>query len=221
MRECTEFSQFEYNGLVQKPNRIGLLGGTFNPVHNGHLAMADIAYYEFLLGEVVFLPAGDPPHKKNERIAPAQHRLDMIELAIENHPAFSVSTIELCRSGYTYTVDTLEMLCKQNKDAAYYYIIGADTLFELCSWKTFDRVIALTSFICVLRPGIDEAKTKEYAALLNDKYGHRVYIAHDKGPNISSTKVRELAANGRLRNNLVPGKVATYIAQNRVYYQED
>lgn len=220
MRECTEFSQFEYHSLAQKPNRVGLLGGTFNPVHNGHLAMADIAYCEFMLGEVVFLPAGDPPHKKNKRIAPAQQRLDMIQLAIEGNPAFSVSTIELMRSGYTYTVDTLETLCKQNKNTSYYYIIGADTLFELCTWKTFDRVIELTNFICVLRPGFDEVRTKEYAALLNNKYGHRVYIARDKGPSISSTRVRAMAANGCLRDNLVPEKVATYIAQNRVYYQE-
>ncbi|MBT3319570.1 MAG: nicotinate-nucleotide adenylyltransferase [Clostridia bacterium] len=207
---------------AQNPNRnkIGLLGGTFNPIHNGHIRMASIALCEFLLGEVIFLPTGDPPHKQNSLIAPSRQRIDMIKLAIEDYPSFSVSAIETQRAGTTYTIDTLEALKRSNVKSEYYYIIGADTLFELHTWKNIDKVLSLTNFICILRPGTDDADAKEYAAVLNEKYHHNIYIANDKGPSISSSQIRSLAMRGELRPTLVPDKVASYIAQNRIYSGE-
>ena len=216
-RNCAEFTQFENSGITLKQNRIGLLGGTFNPVHNGHLAMANIAYCEFLLGQVLFLPLGDPPHKRNDHIAPAQQRLDMISLAVEDSPQYSISALEIMREGLTYTVDTLEMLTKQNKDAQFFYIIGADTLFELHSWKTFERVIALTSFICIPRPGVDAQKVADYASVLNERYGQKIFIASESGPDIASTEIRALAGQNLLANTLVPEKVRNYIKRNQIY----
>jgi nicotinate-nucleotide adenylyltransferase len=217
MQYFTEFSGLETECAMLKANRIGILGGTFNPIHNGHLAIANIAIYEFLLGEVVFLPLGQPPHKRNEYIASADHRLNMIKLAIEHEKRFSVNSMELYREGYTYTVDTLEILARENKNADYYYIIGADTLFELKTWKNFERVFCLTNFICVLRPGQDDIEAKEYADTLNDKYGYKFFIAKEKGPDISSSYIRELVEKKRFNQGLVPDKVARYIEKNQIY----
>jgi nicotinate-nucleotide adenylyltransferase len=221
MRFYTEFSMLENRNMLMRQNRVGLLGGTFNPVHNGHIAMARIAMYEFSLGEVVFLPLGLPPHKKNEYIATPDSRLDMIKLAIECDNKFSVDTIEVYRSGYTYTVDTLEILTSKNKNNDYYYIIGADTLFELKTWKNFERVFCLTGFICILRPGQDDDEVKEYADELNRIYGSAIYIAKDKGPDISSSYIRESAAAGLIPPGLLPEKVAQYIEKYRTYANEE
>jgi len=221
MQECAEFSQLGFDRLAMKKNKVGLLGGTFNPIHNGHLAMAGIALGEFELGEVIFLPLGDPPHKQGKTIAPAQQRLDMIALAIEGHPAFSVDTMELYRTGYTYTVDTLTALLKRNINTQYHYIIGADTLFELHTWKNFERVITMTDFICVLRPGIDDLEARAYAQALNDKYGKKVYVADAKGPQISSSEIRALAGGGLLGDSFVPDAVAQYIRHHHLYDHEE
>jgi len=220
MQYFSEFSGLETESALLKQNRIGILGGTFNPVHNGHLAIANIALYEFLLGEVVFLPLGTPPHKKDEYIAPPEHRLEMVKLAIQGEPRFSVSTLEIFREGYTYTVDTLEILARENKNAEYYYIIGADTIFELKTWKNYERVFCLANFICVLRPGQDDKRVRAYADALNETYGYKFFVAQEKGPDISSSFIREMAATRRL-NGLVPDSVARYIEMNRVYVNTD
>jgi nicotinate-nucleotide adenylyltransferase len=221
MRNYTEFSETVIQSVLPKQNRIGILGGTFNPIHNGHIAMANIALYEFLLGEVVFLPLGLPPHKNDENIAPPNARLDMIRLAIEGERRFSVNTMELYRSGFTYTVDTLEILTRENRNAEYYYIIGADTLFELNTWKNYKRVIWLTNFICVLRPSQDDKKVRDYADAMNNSFGYKFFVATEKGPDISSSVIRGLAGAGRRYKGLVPEGVARYLECNRVYHKGD
>ncbi len=181
--------------------------------------MAYIALYEFALGEVVFIPLGLPPHKRNEAIAPAEHRLSMLRLATQGEPRFSVDTIELNRSGFTYTVDTLEALCIAHTQTEYYYIIGADTLYELKGWRRFERVIELVRFICVLRPGVDDTDARIYAEAVNAKYGQRISLARDRGPDISSTLIRDMAAEGHLPSGLLPKAVAEYIRKNHIYSQ--
>ena len=218
--DTAEFSYFDTLCLQPKVNRVGLLGGTFNPVHNGHISMAYIALYEFLLGEVVFIPLGLPPHKRDEYIVSAKHRFTMLRLATQDENRFSIDTIELERSGYTYTVDTLEALCRAHPQNEYYYVIGADTLYELTSWKNFNHVSTLTSFICVLRPGVDDAGARAYAQMLNDRFGYRIHVARDKGPDISSSLIRQLAADNRLASGLLPDSVEDYIHQHRIYAQE-
>ena len=115
MRGYIEFSMLETEYIHAKQNKVGLLGGTFNPIHNGHISMAYIVLYEFLLGKVVFLPSGNPPHKKDEYVAPADVRFDMIRLATQDEPRFCISRAEIDRSGITYTVDTLSMLARSSK----------------------------------------------------------------------------------------------------------
>ena len=221
MREYTELTHLEFSCLQSKQNRIGLLGGTFNPIHNGHLSMAYISLYEFSLGEIIFLPLGTPPHKKNEYIASNQSRLDMIRLAIAAEPRFSVNTLELNRNGYTYTVDTLEILTRENLNSEYYFIIGADTLFELHTWKNCERVFFLTSFICILRPGQDDLCVKQYIEKLNQKYGYKFFLAHERGPDISSSLIRAMSARGEFPEEYVPEDVARYLIDKRIYCEED
>lgn len=218
--DTAEFSYLDTLSLQPKQNRVGLLGGTFNPVHNGHVSMAYIALYEFLLGEVVFVPLGLPPHKKDELIASSDHRLNMLRLATQNENRFTIDTLELERTGFTYTVDTLEALRKAHPNNEYYYIIGADTLYELTGWRRFERVNALTSFICVLRPGVDDAGARSYAQTLNERLGCRIYVARDKGPDISSSLIRQLMADSRLTSGLLPESVAKYIRLHHIYAQE-
>lgn len=206
---------------MPKANKIGLLGGTFNPVHNGHIRMAQIAFEEFMLGKVLFLPSGQPPHKQGEFIAPAYMRTDMLKLAIYDYPSFFVSNVEIERKGTTYTVDTLEYLTLENPGSEYYFIIGADTLFELHTWRNIERVLELTKFICVLRPGTDYNKVSCYANLMQNKYPGSVMVAERKGPCISSTQVRELAAMGQSLEGYVTKEVAQYINENRLYFCEE
>lgn len=220
LRDLSEFSCLETECMATRHNRVGLLGGTFNPIHCGHISMAYIALYEFSLGEVVFIPLGQPPHKRDEYIAPAFHRMEMIRLAISDEKRFSVSPIEIERSGYTYTVDTMESLTKSRKDTHFYYIIGADTLFELPTWKNYERVFFLTDFICVLRPGQDDNKVRSFADTLNSKFGEKVHIARERGPNVSSSLIRQLASARRMPKGLVPEPVAWYIQHNCVYNKE-
>lgn len=215
-----EFSDMDTLCLQPKANCVGLLGGTFNPVHNGHISMARIALDEFLLGEVVFIPAGNPPHKRNEAIASAEHRINMLELAIRDENRFSVDTLEIHREGLTYTVDTLEALCRTHPNTEYHYIIGADTLYELPSWRNFERVIALTRFICVLRPGITDEGAHLFAESLNQKYGPRIVIAREKGLDISSSLIRRLLSDHRSVHGCIPQAVSDYIRLNHLYLQE-
>jgi nicotinate-nucleotide adenylyltransferase len=219
-RDYYEFSSLESEYIAAKQNRVGLLGGTFNPVHCGHISMANIALYEFSLGEVIFLPLGMPPHKRDAYIAPAEQRLDMIRLAIADESRFSLSTIETGRSGYTYTVDTLELLARTRRETDFYYIIGADTLFELPAWRNYERVFFLTHFICILRPGVDDSAVRQYAEKLNSQFGHKIHLADERGPGISSSHLRGLAAQKRPLSGLVPEPVDQYIRERGVYCAE-
>lgn len=216
MRAYEEYSSFETICLQQKQKRIGILGGSFNPVHNGHISMAYIALYEFMLGEVIFLPLGSPPHKPGENMVPAKQRVEMLKLAVSSESRFSVSTLETERDGLTYTVDTLELIASKS-DADYYYIIGTDTLFELESWNRIDRVMALTSFICILRPGQEKLLITHCADRLNKKYGYKIHLSREYGPDISSSLVRALFAENKLPEGLVPKAVADYIINNQLY----
>ncbi len=221
MQEYQQISSIYTERKIPNRNRIGLLGGTFNPVHNGHIIMAQIALCEFLLGEVVFLPSGQPPHKLDEKIAPAWQRAEMIKLAIEGYERFTLSTIEIDRKGTTYTIDTLEQLRSKDPQSDYYFIIGADTLFELPTWRNISRVMQMADFICVMRPGIDEKMAHDYAKMICSKSPCTIYMADEKGPNISSTNVRMMAVNNELSSSLVPPAVLKYIKQNDVYTNEE
>jgi len=198
--------------------RIGILGGTFNPPHNGHLTIARNLLAEFALARVVFLPAGIPPHKELVTIAGSDARKKMLELLIEGEPAFSLCTLELNRAGTTYTVDTLHELRRNlEPDVELYYIIGSDTLFELTTWKDFERVFSLTKFLCVPRTGFPLYDIERYAQELGERYGAKIHLSRSVGPQISSTQIRSLLKRGGDIRPYVPLRLAQYLENNHVF----
>ena len=142
---------------MSSKTRVGLMGGSFDPIHLGHIAIAREARDALQLSHVLFLPSGRPPHKAHLGASPAQ-RLEMTRLAVEPLPWAQASDVEVCRQGTIYTVDTLQILSSQHPEAAFYYIIGADTLLDLPNWRNTQKVCTLCRFICLHRPGVaDEA----------------------------------------------------------------
>lgn len=185
--------------------KIGILGGTFDPIHMGHLLIADGVRTFLKLDEVLFIPCFLPPHKSAKNLASAKHRVKMVELAIKDYPYFKISTIEIERGGKSYTIDTLKELHKLYKGKAkFYFIIGSDNLGDLKNWKSIDELKNLCQFVAVARSGYK----KRYPG---------VKILNLPTLPISSTDIRLLIRNGKPIEYLVPSKVKRYIYKNRLY----
>ncbi len=198
-------------------DKIGILGGSFDPVHIAHIDIAMQAYAQFSLQKILLIPLGLPPHKP-EGLAPAQDRLEMLHIATQNKDYLEPCAVEIERPGYTYTVDTLMELKKRyGDDTELHYIVGADTLFELESWKRHEEVFRLCEFICFYRPGYDLQKIMEQLRRLREKYGKLIQIARYEGIDISSTRIREMARAGQDLSALVPYGVAQYIMKKGLY----
>ena len=196
--------------------RLGVLGGSFNPIHNAHLAIAERAMEAFALEKVLFLPAGNPPHKP-ESLADKRSRLRMVELAVEGRPGFEVCDLEVAREGVTYTVDTLRELRALWPGARLWYIIGADTLLELHTWREPEAVFALCGFIVCARPGWTDGEAKECAKRLRAQ-GADIRFLHMPGMDISSTRVRESVGRGEAgAEALVSPAVWAYLRANPLY----
>ena len=195
--------------------KTGILGGSFNPPHLGHLQIAEAVYREFGLSEVLLLPLGTPPHKRD--IAPKEARREMGRMLVQAGEGLALCTMELEREVYTYTVDTLSALHKAYPERVFYYIIGTDTLFQLESWRNFREVFRQTEFVCVPRPGdAREAVLDKITAMRRD-YQKEILLASAAGPDISSTEVRERVARGQSTEGLLLPEVRSYIDQERLY----
>jgi len=200
--------------------KIGILGGTFNPIHNAHLAVAEQVRQQYHLEKVIFLPSGNPPHKDAGEVVDKEHRYAMTLLATNSNPYFYVSRIELEREGPTYTVDTLRQLVMQQSDAySLYYIIGADTLLDIQTWRNLEEVMQYTEFIVVYRPGIDENKMRAQMQWLSDLYGKQINLAESPCMNISSTDIRQRVGRGQSIRYMVPDEVLNYIKKNKLFQQ--
>lgn len=193
--------------------RIGIMGGTLDPVHNGHIEIARSVRAELGLDGVMLLPAGDPPHKKRE--SDKLDRLEMAKRAAAEFDWMFVSDLEIARKGTTYTVDTLRALKRKQPDAEWIYIIGADTLNILDSWRNFPEIAQLCTFAAVSRPGVSGERA--YAALLKERYGAEIIFAKASGPDISSTAIRARVAEGRSIRGLAPDSVCDYIREKGLY----
>ncbi len=201
--------------------KIGILGGTFNPPHYAHLEMARDIYREFGLEQVVLLPCGDPPHKRKEQVANKFHRYNMLCLLIKDIPFLSVSDVEIMRKGFTYTVDTMQILQeKYLHKARLYYIIGTDTLLTLESWRDYQRVFSMTSFICVMRPGDSPLQVKKKIEYFQKQYHLDIQLADSVGLNISSTMVREKFLRGEDITAYTSKEIEEYMKNNDVYERE-
>ena len=198
--------------------KIGILGGTFNPPHYAHLEMARDIYREFDLEQVVLLPCGDPPHKRKEQVANKFHRYNMLCLLIKDIPFLSVSDVEIVRLGVTYTVDTMQILReKYLHKARLYYIIGTDTLLTLESWRDYQKVFSMTSFICVMRPGDSPLQVKNKIEYFQKQYHLDIQLADSMGLNISSTMVREKFLRGEDITDYTSREIEEYMENNDVY----
>lgn len=193
--------------------RIGIMGGTLDPVHSGHLQIASAATEALLLDRVMLLPAGDPPHKLHPTLK--TDRLRMAQLAAATVPGMFACNMEILRSGTTYTVDTLRELRTRNPATDFIYIIGTDTLDVLDSWRNFPEVARLCSFAVVGRGG--EAASAARMNQLQALYGAQIMLLPFSGPEISSTLVRSRAAAGEDIASLVPAPVADYIRSRGLY----
>ena len=196
---------------------IGVLGGTFDPVHSGHLVVAEEARLRFCLDKVLFVPAGKPWLKINREITPAVHRVEMVKLAIAGNAGFELSTIEIDRPGPSYSVDTVAALQqKLGAGARIFFLIGWDTLAELPQWQQPSRLIQLCKLVAVTRPGLSRPDLKSLETSVPGITQSVVWL--DMPPlDISSSDIRDRVAQGLSIHGLVPEDVESYIAEKKLY----
>lgn len=198
--------------------RIGLMGGTFDPIHHGHLVTADGARFEFDLQRVLFVPSGMPPHKLGREVTPAEHRYLMAVLATLSNPHFEVSRVDIDRPGPSYTVDTIEQARQAlGPDAELYFITGADAILEILTWKDPDRLLASCHVIAATRPGYDLGRLENSIGDLFVRFRHRIHVLQVPAMSISSSDIRERVRTGHPIRYLVPEPVADYIYKHRLY----
>ncbi len=222
--------------------RIGIMGGTFDPIHLGHLRAAEEIYWAFGLDRIIFVPAARPPHKEEAVVASALHRYEMVSLATVFTPYFSVSPIELQREGKSYSVETVREFRKMTApDTRLYFVVGVDAFLEMSAWREAEELLSLTQLIVTARPGwrLDEVErllTADQRRLLGNptfaylKVGEVEPERVEKNPvprpvllvevvslDIASREIRQLVEEGRSIRHLVPDTVAAYMAKNRLY----
>jgi nicotinate-nucleotide adenylyltransferase len=208
-----------------------LFGGTFNPIHWGHLRGVEEVREAFGLQEVVFIPAAIPPHKVTEEVIEARHRLEMVKLAIMTNPSFSISSVELERPGESYSTDTLQYFQGREDNISLFFILGRDAFVEIETWKDFQRLFSLSNFIVMTRPGFGKTPLRsqlpeglasvfrydqEVKAWIHTS-GHTLHFKEIRFLDISSTKVRELIERGESVKYLIPAEVEAYVKQHRLY----
>jgi nicotinate-nucleotide adenylyltransferase len=196
------------------PARIGIMGGTFDPIHNGHLIAASEVADRFDLDRVVFVPTGEPWQKADRRVSPAEDRYLMTVIATAANPRFTVSRVDIDRSGPTYTIDTLKDLGEQFEGADLYFITGADAMASIMSWHDWEKMFDLAYFVGVTRPGYELSEK-----MLPEGHSDRVELIDVPAMAISSTDIRERSATGRPVWYLVPDGVVQYIAKNNIYVE--
>ena len=213
-------------------NKIGLFGGTFNPIHLGHLRSAEEIRESFELGQVIFIPASSPPHKDKDDILPASQRAQMVRLAIADNPRFAFSEVELRRPGKSYSVETITHFRRQfGPDTELYFILGLDAFLEINTWKEYAALFALCHFIVMTRPGFEKKFTPEHLPIEMAKYfcydSQRGGYAHHSGffvfpkeitaLDIYSTQIRQNIREHHSVKYLLPEPVETFIYQNELY----
>lgn len=197
--------------------KIGIMGGTFDPIHVGHLMLAEQAYDKFNLDKVLIMPAGNPPHKSNEVSALTKHRVQMTRLAIEGNKHFELSLIEVERSGYTYTYETLEILTKENPDVEYYFILGADSLMEVNKWKETQRIFQCATILVATRYNLESKELNKKIKEVAKEYNGKIYLLDTPNIDLSSTLIRTLVSTGKSIKYYVTSDVERYIYKNKLY----
>ena len=198
--------------------RIGIMGGTFDPIHIGHLILGETAYEQFHLDKVLFMPAGNPPHKKNRRgRATDEERVEMVRRAISGNEHFELSLIEMNEDGYTYTYRTLERMQQERKDADYYFIIGADSLYNFETWMEPARICQAARIVVATRDHTEEESLDREMHRLSVKYNGTFLKLDSLNIDISSQMLRAWINENRTIRYYVPDGVANYIRKNHIY----
>lgn len=199
--------------------RIGIVGGTFDPIHYGHLMLGRQAYQEYQLEEVWYMPSRQPPHKKDHTVTPSKDRVAMIRLAIGDVPYFSLSDFELKRKeGNTYTADTLTLLTEAYPDTEFYFIVGADSVYEIEKWYRPETVLKLATILAASREYEDERLSLEQQiSYLRTKYGARIFRLHCREFDAASAEIRSMLAKGNPVAEWIPQQVEQYIAEHGLY----
>lgn len=196
---------------------IGIFGGTFNPIHLGHLLVAQDALEQLRLARVIFIPSAIPPHKHADKLASAADRLRMIELGIRGNDRFEVDDVEIRRGGKSYSVDTLTQLKAQNPRAVFFFIIGADSLRELHLWREVGQLVTLCTFVTVPRPGFEAKPVIDPRLDPATRRQLRQHVLRGHACGIASRDIRARVASGRSIRYLVPDGVRQYIRRRRLY----
>jgi len=195
--------------------KIGILGGTFNPIHIGHLTIAQNTLEECNLNKVIFIPSGISYFKDQNTIVSKEHRINMVKAAINNNPCFDISTIETERDGNSYTYETILEL--KNENTSLYYIIGADTLFSMESWKNPNIIFQNSTIVCSKRNNMDETILINKKIELEEKYSCDIVLLNSPELDISSTDIRNNIKAGKSCKYYLTDSVIEYIKENKLY----
>ncbi|MGI5921455.1 MAG: nicotinate-nucleotide adenylyltransferase [Syntrophomonadaceae bacterium] len=206
---------------MQAVKSLGILGGTFDPIHYGHLTAAECARYEFHLDKVLFIPSARPPHKDRDLVSDCTHRYTMLSKAIADNPVFAISPLEIQREGLSYTVDTVEYFLRKYPETKIYFILGIDALLLMDTWKEAERLAGLCEFIAVSRPGYqinsNDPQLKKLPAALWDN----LHIMEIPGNTVSSSDLRKRVFNGKPIKYLLPPAVEEYIYAQGLYINKE
>lgn len=197
--------------------KIGIFGGTFNPIHNGHIHLADGFRQKLGLDCILVIPVWSPPHKSGEEIIPGEARLEMCRLACSDKDWLVVSDIEVLRKGKSYTIDTINALSVLYKDADFYLLMGADMFVTLESWRGFGEIAHKAALCCVSRHDGELNRLNEYAEKLKKCYSAQCFVENIPVVEVSSTEIRDKLSKGIGTDSLIPAGVLNYIKKNRLY----
>lgn len=201
--------------------KVGIMGGTFNPIHKGHLMLATFAISQCSLDKIWFMPSGLPAHKSNEELLDATHRMEMVKLAIEEETSFVASPFEIEREGFTYTADTMIALKKHYPELNFYFIIGGDSLMKFHQWVRPDIISAHTTLLAAGRSGYSKEQLEEQATYLKQQFGTRVLFLDMPEFPISSREIRAWLKEGNYEKakDALPKKVVDYIEHHHLYQE--
>ncbi|MGN0203173.1 MAG: nicotinate-nucleotide adenylyltransferase [Coprococcus sp.] len=202
---------------MSRRKRIGIMGGTFNPVHMVHLILAENAYRTWQLDEIMMLPNGDPPHKTDIKITPAADRLAMLKLAVKDIPYFRISEMEIKRQGYSYSSVTLEELKKSHPDTDYYFIMGADSVFQIETWHDPATVMADCIILAATRDHTPAEKLNAQIDYLKAKYKADIRLLDIPDLELSSSEIRKRISRHQPVRFMIPDAVLEYIEEHQLY----
>lgn len=204
--------------METRRKKIGIMGGTFDPIHIGHLVLGEKAYEQLHLDKIWFMPSGNPPHKRNRAgRATDEQRVAMVQKAIAGNPHFDLSLVEMNDSGFTYTYHTLENLKKQDPDTDYYFIIGADSLYQFSTWMKPERICKACTIVVAVRDHVQFDELEEQMLRMEKLYGGRFLRLDTMNIDISSQELRQWHKEGKSLRYYVPDAVNDYINENDIY----